>query len=142
MDVAPSKKIKAYFLPKDEYVKSVVENSKGYLKTLANVEEIGFINNKSEAGDDSATSVIDGAQIYIPLSDLIDYDKEMERLTKEKEKLEGEIKRADGKLNNKAFVDKAPESVVASEKEKLEKYNDMYSKVIERIEQLQKTENN
>jgi valyl-tRNA synthetase len=57
---------------------------------------------------------------------------------KEKAKLEGEIKRGEGKLNNKGFTDKAPEKVVAAEKEKLEKYKDMYNKIIERIEQLKK----
>jgi len=136
MEVAPSKRIKANFLPKNEEIASIIELGRGYFKTLVNVEDMTIINDKTEAGNDCAASVIEGVQIYIPLSDLIDYDKEMERLNKEKEKLESEIKRGEGKLNNQDFVGKAPEKVVASEKEKLLKYKEMYSKLIERIEQL------
>ncbi len=138
MDVLPSKKVNAYFIPGNNEIKGMIEDGQGYFSNLAKVEEIKIINSKEEAGDNAASSVIDGVEIYIPLADLIDFEKEVERLEKEKSKLEGEIKRASGKLNNKKFTDKAPEKVVAAEKEKLEKYKDMYNKVIERIEQLKK----
>ena len=58
----------------------------------------------------------------------------MERLQKEKKNLKAEIARANGKLNNEKFVSKAPAEVVAAEREKLDKYSEMYSKVLERIE--------
>ena len=138
MDVLPSKKVNAYFIPGDDEIKRMIEEGQGYFSNLAKVEEIKIISSKEEAGDNAASSVIDGVEIYIPLADLIDFEKEVERLEKEKSKLDGEIKRASGKLNNKKFTDKAPEKVVAAEKEKLEKYKDMYNKVIERIEQLKK----
>ncbi|SHI99013.1 valyl-tRNA synthetase [Dethiosulfatibacter aminovorans DSM 17477] len=138
MDVIPSKKVTAHFIPGNDKISGMIEEGKGYFSNLANVEEIKIIGSKEEAGDNAASSVIDGVEIYIPLADLIDFEKEVERLEKEKSKLEGEIKRAEGKLNNKGFTDKAPEKVVAAEREKLEKYKDMFAKVIERIEQLKK----
>ncbi|MBV1758628.1 MAG: valine--tRNA ligase [Dethiosulfatibacter sp.] len=138
MDVSPSKKISAQFIPGSKKIKQLIEESKSYFKTLTNIETIGFSENKESLGDNMASSVIDGVEIFIPLADLIDYDKELERLIKEKERLDSEIKRASGKINNRSFVDKAPEQVVAAEKEKLQKYNDMYDKIIERIDQIKK----
>ena len=79
------------------------------------------------------SAVINGAEICIPLDDLVDYKAEFERLTKEKQKLEGEVKRVKGKLSNEGFVKKAPEKVVNEEKEKMAKYEDMLAKVIERL---------
>jgi len=71
------------------------------------------------------------------LADLIDYEKEIERLNKEKARLEDELKRVNGKLSNEKFLSKAPESVVEEEKEKLQKYQSMMEKVLERLDQMQ-----
>ncbi|HPB79350.1 MAG TPA: hypothetical protein PK516_03715, partial [Sedimentibacter sp.] len=79
-----------------------------------------------------------GTEIYLPLADLIDYEKEIERLEKEKIRLEGELKRVNDKLNNERFMSKAPENVVNEEKEKLQKYQMMMEKVLERLEQMKK----
>ena len=138
MDVPPSKKISVYFIPGNATIQHLIEEGKSYFKSLTNVESMFFSTNKESLGDNMASSVIDGVEIFIPLADLIDYDKELERLGKEKERLDNEIKRASGKINNKSFVDKAPEQVVAAEKGKLEKYMEMYNKVIERIEQIKR----
>jgi valyl-tRNA synthetase len=138
MDVVPSKKISVHFIPGNDTIKQLIENSRSYFKTLTNVEAVEFSENKESLGDNMASSVIDGVEIFIPLADLIDFDKEMERLNREKERLDNEIKRASGKINNKSFVDKAPEQVVAAEKEKLDKYKEMHSKILERIDQIKK----
>jgi len=82
--------------------------------------------------------VIAGVEIFIPLDELIDIEKEIERLNKEKANLEDELKRVDGKLNKEGFVAKAPPKVIEEEKAKRDKYQDMYSKVVERIESLKK----
>ena len=74
----------------------------------------------------------------MPLLDLIDLEKELERLNKEKDKLQSEIDRVEKKLSNERFVSKAPEAVVAEEKAKGEKYKEMYKAVVERLEALQK----
>ena len=71
------------------------------------------------------------------MEELIDFDKEIERLNKEKETLEAELKRVNGKLNNKNFVDKAPEKVVNEEREKQAKYQEMYDKVLERLAEFE-----
>jgi valyl-tRNA synthetase len=72
------------------------------------------------------------------LDELIDIEKEIERLTKEQKNLEGELKRVEGKLSNEGFVAKAPAKVIEEEKAKQEKYRDMYAKVVERLESLKK----
>ncbi len=136
MDVKPSKKIKGYFIPKNEKYKEYLINVERHLSNLINLEEMTVLTNKDIINEDTASAVIDGLEIYLPLSDLIDFEKENERLSKEKEKLESEIKRAEGKLKNKSFVEKAPEKIVNEEKEKLNKYKDMYDKVLSRIKQI------
>lgn len=136
MDVKPSKKIKGYFVPKNQKYKEYLINIERHLDNLINLEEMKIAVSKDEIKEDAASSVIDGLEIYLPLSELIDFEKEKERLAKEKEKLESEIKRAEGKLKNKSFVEKAPEKIVNEEKEKLEKYKDMYQKVLDRINQI------
>ena len=72
----------------------------------------------------------------MPLGELVDKDKELERLNKEKAKLEGEIKRVEGKLNNQGFVAKAPQKVIDEEKEKGVKYKEMLEKVLKSIEDM------
>jgi len=136
MDVKPSKKITAFFMPKNEKYKSYIGKVERHLKNLVNLERITTVENKNQINEEVASAVIDGLQIFLPLSGLIDFDKEIERLEKEKDKLESEIKRAKGKLNNKSFVDKAPEKVVNEERQKLEKYTEMYNEVLNRINEI------
>ena len=79
------------------------------------------------------SAVIAGVEIFIPLDDLVDFKAEYDRLTKEKKKLEGEVKRVVGKLSNQGFLAKAPEKVINEEKEKQAKYEEMLAKVEERL---------
>ena len=72
----------------------------------------------------------------MPLLDLVDKEKELERLNKEKTKLEGEITRIEKKLSNDGFVAKAPEAVVEGEKAKMAKYQEMLDAVLVRIDTL------
>ena len=83
--------------------------------------------------DDAVTAVVPGAEIYIPLEDLVDIAKELERLEKEKENLEKELERVNSKLSNEGFVSKAPAKVVEEERAKKLKYSEMYEKVLARI---------
>ena len=82
------------------------------------------------------SSDLDKSELYLPLAELIDFDKEIERLEKEKAKLEGEIKRVVGKLSNEGFTKKAPKDIVDGEKAKQKKYEDMLEKVLQRLEEI------
>lgn len=136
MNVAPSRKANIIFVTKDEEIKEIISQGERYFVNLASAEDIKILSNKDEIGEDNVSIVLDRAEAFLPLKDLIDFDKEMERLEKEKEKLEGELKRVRGKLSNEGFVSKAPEKIVNAEKEKLVKYKDMMDKVLERINSL------
>ena len=138
MNVLPSRKARAIFIPSKDEAKMFIESGANYFATLANITEVKIVNDKTEIGVDTASSVIDGTEIYLPLADLIDFEKEVERLEKEKVRLEGELKRVKGKLGNEKFISKAPESVVNEEKEKLQKYQLMMEKVVERLEHMKK----
>ena len=76
--------------------------------------------------------------MFIPLEDLIDIEKEIERLEKEKDNLQKELDRVNKKLSNEGFVSKAPKKVIDGEREKKEKYEEMYQKVSERLNSLKK----
>ncbi len=136
MNVAPSRKARAIFIPNKDMVGEYIQSGAEHFATLANITEVKIINDKNLISEDTASSVIDGTEIYLPLSDLIDYEKEIERLEKEKSRLDGELNRVNNKLGNEKFISKAPESVINDEKEKLEKYQSMMDKVVERLEHL------
>ena len=84
----------------------------------------------------SVSVLIHQAALYMPFADLVDIDKEIERLTKEEDKMNKEIKRAQGMLSNPKFVDKAPADKVQAEKDKLEKYTQMLAQIQERLAAL------
>lgn len=108
----------------------VVANCRDYLTKLAYATDVTVVDT---APEQSVSIVGELGEIFIPLGELVDLEKERERLIKEKERLIGEIARAEGKLNNERFVSKAPESVVADEREKIAKYKEMLAKVEERL---------
>ena len=85
---------------------------------------------------DAVSVVIPGATLYIPFAELVDIEQEKERLRKERTRLQGELDRVRGMLSNERFLSKAPESKVAQEKEKLDKYTQMMEQVEKRLEQL------
>ncbi len=136
MNVAPSRKARAVFIPSKEAVKAYLSDAAAYFATLANITEIQVLSDKSQVNEDTATAVMDGTEICLPLADLIDFEKEIERLEKEKIKLQSELDRVNGKLSNEKFMSKAPENVVAEEREKLAKYQEMMNTVSERLEQM------
>lgn len=136
MDVPPSKKAKVIIVPTEER-KSAVEATKEYFVTLASASTVEIADNEANIPEDAVSVVINGAKIFIPLDELVDFEKEKERLTKEKAKLESEIKRVNGKLSNQGFLAKAPESLVNEEKAKKEKFEEMMKSVLERLENIE-----
>lgn len=102
---------------------------------LANPNEL-MIDQGLKAPDKAMSAVVGGAEVYLPLAGLIDLEQELARLNKEKEKLLKEVARAESKLANPGFVDKAPPHVVQGEKEKLANYRKQLEQVNLRIEEL------
>ncbi|MGV8145939.1 MAG: valine--tRNA ligase [Alkaliphilus sp.] len=137
MNVVPSKKAKLLVFSNEEEVITTIEEGTKFFMSLASTSEIQIIEDKKEIPNDAVSVVIDGAELFLPLDELIDFEKEIERLNKEKDKLESEIKRVKGKLSNEGFVKKAPAQLIEEEKKKEVKFRNILNKVIERIESLQ-----
>jgi len=135
MNVVPSRKAKL-LIKSDGKKKEQLKACEAYLIKLGYASEIEFIADKKSVPSDAVSVVCDIAEVFMPLEDLMDISKEVERLEKELSDLGGEIKRSKGKLSNSGFVDKAPKRVVDDEKAKLEKYNELYSKVETRLNSL------
>ncbi|KAI4453290.1 valyl-trna synthetase [Holotrichia oblita] len=137
MNVPPSKKATVIVVTKDHEIQKIFENSRVFFGTLGYASEVVIKENKEGIPEDAVSSVMNGATIYMPFAELVDIGKEIERLEKEKARLEGEIKRANGMLRNERFVNQAPEAKIKEEKEKLEKYTNMMYQVKERLEYLE-----
>ncbi|MHB8065819.1 MAG: valine--tRNA ligase, partial [Ruminiclostridium sp.] len=138
MNVPPAKRAKIIFVTTGEGENATLTEGAAFFQRLAGASEIVVQPNKEGIPSDAVGTVIAGVEIFIPLDELIDIEKEIERLGKEKANLEGEISRVNAKLGNEGFVAKAPPKVIEEEKAKREKYQDMYSKVVERLESLKK----
>ena len=138
MNVAPSKKVHVYVVSESEEVRHIFEHSKVFFKTLGHASEVTVQTDKAGIGEDAVSVVIKDATIYMPLAELVDFAKEIERLEKEKAKLEKEVDRVVKKLANQGFVAKAPANVIEEEKAKEEKYKAMLAQVEERLAQLKK----
>ena len=132
----PSKKFAATIVAEEKVLDGFKEEENS-IKDLAGLTELILSSSKEGLSKDAMTSVISGAEIFVPMEELIDFKAEMERLTKEKKRLEGEVKRAEGKLSNEGFVGKAPANLIEEEKKKLADYKEMLSKVDERINSIQ-----
>lgn len=136
MNVVPSKKAHVFIVSTDEMTKEIFTKSEVFFKTLAHASALSVQSDKDGIAEDAVSSVIHNAVIYLPFAELVDIEKEIERLNKEKEKMIKEIERVEKKLNNQGFVAKAPESVIAEEREKGEKYKAILCQLEERLSQL------
>ena len=136
MDVPPSRKAKLFVVSDDASLRETFETMKEAYMTLASASEAVVQADKTGIGEDAVSVVIPGATVYLPLEDLVDFEKEKERLTKEKERLTKELARSKGMLSNEKFLSKAPEAKVQEEKDKLAKYEQMMAQVEERLAQM------
>ena len=136
MNVPLSRKAAVHIVSTDGDVRAVFDRSGSFFASLCGASSVSTAQDKTGISDDAVSAVIDRATIYIPLEDLVDLEKEKERLVKEKERLEGELKRVKGMLANPNFVNKAPAAKLEEEKSKLEKYTNMYDTVCARLAQF------
>lgn len=132
-EAAPGRKLRAVILADGEGA-AVMESCRRYIMSLANITEILITADKTETPEEAMSAVISGAEIFIPLDDLLDYKAEFERLSREKKKLEEEVDRLEKKLSNEGFVAKAPANIIAEEREKAAGYRDKLDKIRDRLE--------
>ena len=131
-DCPPSKKVELNIVTES---KRLLQVNKDCIMKLSGASALNFVENAANLGK-TVSSVTEIAQIYVPLGELVDIEKEKARLTAEIERIEGEIARAEGKLSNPNFVNKAPQKLVDAEKEKVAKYQDMKAKCVAQLESL------
>ena len=134
MNIHPSKKSKLIFVSKSN--KKELEQAKEFILKLGFGNELKIQENK-DGIKDNAIGIIKGEiELYIPFEGLVDLAEEKKRLEAEKEKLENEVLRCEKMLSNPGFVNKAPESKIKEEKEKLAKYNNMLQNVKSRLDNI------
>ena len=138
MNVPPSRKAKVYVVSEDEEIISIFAEGRVFFTTLAYASEVVIQKDKTGIEDDAVAVLIPNATVYMPFSDLVDVEKEIERLKAEEQKLECELKRVNGMLSNEKFISKAPEAKIQEEKDKLAKYTTMMEQVKERLKHLEK----
>lgn len=133
MNVPPAKRFSLFVLSDNA---DAISDAVTYIEKLAGVSKVTFIADKTEAGEKVCRAVTEKAELFIPLGELVDVEKERARLNKELDKAESEIKRSNGMLSNPGFVNKAPKEMVAKEQEKLVKLKELKEKLLAQIADL------
>ena len=131
LNVPPSKKSELIFVT-NKY-SDLIHQSENFLKKLSYSESIKIQDNKDGIAPNAMSIITDGLEVYIPFEELVDIEEERKRLEDEKKKVLSEIERATKMLSNPGFINKAPESKINEEKEKLKKYQDMLKSIEERL---------
>ncbi len=131
MNVPPAKRAKLYLVTTQDKA-PMFTTVKAYFERLAGARDVDIQFDKSGISKNAVAVVSAAAEAFIPLEELVDIEKERERNDKEIARVEGDIKRAEGKLNNAGFMAKAPARVIAEEKEKLEAARTMLARLQQR----------
>ena len=119
MNVAPSKRTRLMLLPAEGWA-DILRGGDGYFRRLAGAAETELLADRNAVSEKTVSAVTAAGELFIPLGDLVDFEKEIARLRKEFENLQKEINRSRGMLNNQGFISKAPMHLVQAEKDKLE----------------------
>ncbi|MEQ2579693.1 valine--tRNA ligase [Hominiventricola aquisgranensis] len=136
MNVPNSKKATVYVVSDNAEIRNIFEHGKVFFAALGFASEVLVQADKTGIAEDAVSALLPEAAIYMPLAELVDIEKERERLQKEVKRLEGELARVNGMLNNEKFVSRAPEAKIQEERDKREKYTQMMNQVKERLAQL------
>ncbi|MCI8960082.1 MAG: valine--tRNA ligase [Lachnospiraceae bacterium] len=136
MNVPPSRKARVYVVSQSQEVLDIFEHSRVFFATLGGASQVCIQRDKTGIGEDAVSAMIHQAAIYMPFAELVDVEKERERLLKEKDRLSKELARVNGMLSNERFVSKAPEAKIQEERAKQEKYTQMMEQVKERLKSL------
>lgn len=135
VDTPMSKEITLLIQAKNDEIVEELKNERAYLERFCNPSEL-VIATELDVPEKAMSAVVTGAEIFLPLEGLIDFDKEIERLEKELDKWTKEVDRVQKKLANKGFVTKAPEKIVAEEKQKEKDYLEKQANVRKRLQEL------
>lgn len=138
MNLPNKKKTNMLYYTEDDFEKSAIENNSQQILTLANCQTVKFEDKAKINPDEHSVLLVGKAEVFLPLKELIDREKEIERLTKEKEKAISEIERVNSKLANQGFVSKAPEKLINEERAKKETYETMLKNINLQLEKLNK----
>src|SRR5699024_4247665 len=137
VDTPMSREIPIMIKAKNDTVQITLDKNRSYLERFCNPSEL-TIATEVTAPEDAMTAIVTGAEIFLPLEGLIDFEKEIARLEKELKKWESEVELVTKKLSNEGFVNNAPEKVVEAERQKQIEYTDKHEKVKQRLEELKK----
>ena len=138
MNIENSKKSNTLVYTKDAEVKEIFQEMKGLLLSLGYSNSVEVTDDEGRKNSENIAIVLDRAEIQLPLKELVDFEKELKRLQKDKKDAEAELKRAKGKLSNQGFVAKAPEKLIEEEKEKVTKYEEILKTVEAQIAKVEK----
>ena len=133
MNVVPSRKASMIIVTDNA---KLFEGGTAFFEMLAGAKDVTVTNEEKNIPEGAVSVIVEGAKIFIPMDELIDTEKEKQRLEKEKQRLEAEIERVEKKLSNQGFIAKAPAKLIEEEKEKGVKYKEMYGKVLESLAKL------
>ena len=136
MNIENSRKSNTIIFTEDSEIEDIIKENKEQFVNLGYSDSVILTDNKDEIDEDNISIILDRAQIFLPLKDLVNYEKEFERLTKEKNTALSEIERATKKLENESFTSKAPQKLVDEEKEKKKKYEEMLITIEKRLESV------
>ncbi len=128
MDIPPDKKAPVIFKTNDPSTISIIKREEAHIKALAKVDSISIVPDYAPVKTD-ASAVMANVEIYVPLLDLIDFEKERARIDKEIEKARAELGKVEKKLSNSSFTGKAPAEVIEKERTKQSEYNELLSKL-------------
>ena len=135
MNVPPSKKAALYILTSKP---QVFLEGEGFIQRLAYADSVSILEAEPENLDGMVTCATSDAKLYIPMGQLVDVAKELDRISKELEKARKNLAGLEGKLSNEKFVSRAPEAVVAAEREKAQKARDLIAGLEESAAALKK----
>ena len=133
MNVPPSKKCTLYIVTKKP---EIFTEGSGFMTRLAYADQVIVCDAEPEGHESMISCVTHDAAVYLPMNQLLDIEKELARLAKEKEKTEKQLAGIRGKLSNEGFLAKAPEAVVNAERAKLEKLEGLLAQLTESEERM------
>lgn len=136
MNVTPGRRARLILKPHQGWA-DALKSAEGYFLRLAYASGVELIDPAAANPEKSASSVTGPCELFMPLGELVDIEKEIARLEKDRKNAEAEIARANGKLSNPGFVSKAPQNLIALEKEKLAANRGLLEKITARISEME-----